>query len=156
MNDGISVIAEVDATGGLLKSYTWGPGIDNLLAYTDHTTTNTYYMLTDHLGSIHAVVDSSGNIVESYRYDAWGRVLGVYGSDGLPLTESAIGNRYLWQGREYSWKTGFYFFRARWYDPITGRWMSKDPIGIAGGLNQYVFCGNSPVNFADPFGLRSR
>jgi RHS repeat-associated protein len=69
------------------------------------------------------------------------------------LAQSAIGNRYLWQGREYSWQTGLYFFRARWYDPITGRWLSNDPIGINGGLNQYVFCGDNPVNFRDPFGL---
>ncbi len=66
---------------------------------------------------------------------------------------SALGNRYLWQGREYSWSTGLYSFRARWYDPLTGRWLSPDPIGISGGLNLYVFCGNSPVNFRDPWGL---
>ena len=41
----------------------------------------------------------------------------------------------------------------RWYDPVTGRWLSNDPIGISGGLNQYVFCGNNPVNFTDPWGL---
>jgi uncharacterized protein RhaS with RHS repeats len=41
----------------------------------------------------------------------------------------------------------------RWYDPITGRWLSNDPIGISGGLNQYVFCSNNPVNFRDTFGL---
>jgi hypothetical protein len=41
----------------------------------------------------------------------------------------------------------------RWYDPITGRWLSNDPIGISGGLNQYVFCRNNPVNFVDPLGL---
>jgi uncharacterized protein RhaS with RHS repeats len=46
-----------------------------------------------------------------------------------------------------------YYFRARWYDPETGRWLSKDPIGIRGGLNQYVSFGNNPVNFVDPFGL---
>ena len=40
----------------------------------------------------------------------------------------------------------------RWYDPVTGRWLSNDPIGISGGLNQYVFCNNNPVNFRDPFG----
>ena len=55
--------------------------------------------------------------------------------------------------REYSWKTGLYYFRARWYDPVTGRFLSKDPIGISGGLNQYVFCGNNPLNFTDPLGL---
>ena len=41
----------------------------------------------------------------------------------------------------------------RWYEPVTGRWLSNDPIGISGGLNQYVFCANNPVNGRDPFGL---
>jgi RHS repeat-associated protein len=108
--------------------------------------------LTDHLGTVHAIVDQGGAVVESYRYDAWGRVDGVFDAGGVELPESALGNRYLWQGREYSWKTGLYYFRARWYDPITGRWLSNDPIGISGGLNQYVFCGNDPVNMVDPFG----
>ena len=152
--DGPHVVAEVDAAGALKKSYTYGPGIDNVLSMTVYDgATNTYYYLKDHLGSVLAMADGSGAVVESYRYDAWGRVLGVYNGSGMLLAESALGNRYLWQGREYSWKTGLYYFRARWYDPITGRWLSNDPIGISGGLNQYVFCGNNPVNFVDPFGL---
>ena len=86
------------------------------------------------------------------KYDAWGRVLNVQDGSGNALAQSAIGNRYLFQGREYSWTTGIYYFRARWYDPVTGRWLSPDPIGISGGLNQYVFCANNPVMFVDPFG----
>ena len=101
----------------------------------------------------HALADETGNIVESYEYDAWGNVLAVRDGSGNPLSESAIGNRFLFQGREYSWATGLYNFRARWYDPETGRWLSNDPIGISGGLNQYVFCANNPVNFIDPLGL---
>ena len=93
-----------------------------------------------------ALVNSSGQVVESYKFDAWERVLAVYDQNNMPLRESAFGNRFLWQGREFSWKTGLYYFRARWYEPITGRWLSNDPIGISGGLNQYVFCGNNPVN----------
>jgi uncharacterized protein RhaS with RHS repeats len=46
----------------------------------------------------------------------------------------------------------WFAYRLRWYDPVTGRWLSNDPIGISGGLNQYVFCGNNPVNFRDPYG----
>jgi RHS repeat-associated protein len=87
------------------------------------------------------------------KYDAWGNVLGVYNSTNQPINESTIGNRFLFQGREYSWKTGLYYFRARWYDPVTGRWLSNDPIGISGGLNQYVFCNDDPVNWIDPLGL---
>ena len=63
------------------------------------------------------------------------------------------GNRYRFQGREWSAVTGLVNFRARWYDPATGRWISKDPIGLSGGLNLYAFCGNDPVNCNDPYGL---
>jgi len=153
--DGAHVLAEVDSTGGLRRAYTHGPGIDNWLAMTVYTgaTVKTYFYITDHQGTVHSLADETGVIVESYRYDAWGRVLGVYDSNNQQLDNSQLGNRYLFQGREYSWQSGLYYFRARWYDPITGRWLSNDPIGISGGLNQYVFCGNNPVNCVDPFGL---
>lgn len=153
--DGVHILAEVDNTGGLRRAYTRGPGVDNWFAMTIYTgvTVKSYFYLTDHQGTVHAIADETGVIVESYRYDAWGRVLGIYNGSGTPLTESVIGNRILWQGREYSWKTGLYYFRARWYDPITGRWFSNDPIGISGGLNQYVFCADNPVNCRDAFGF---
>lgn len=151
--DGAHVVAEVDSDGSLKRSYTYGPGIDNILAMgVFDTATNTYYFIRDHLGSPVAVIDEQAQVVEQYRYDALGRV-NVYDGEGGPVLTSQIGSRHLFQGREYSWATGLYYFRARWYDPVTGRWLSKDPIGISGGLNQYVFCGNNPVNFVDPSGL---
>ena len=157
---GAQIIADVNATGGLIRTYVWGPGIDNLLAMNVHTgagvtTPRTYFPIKDHLGTIHAMVDESGSVGESYEFDAWGRVLAVRDSSGSSLVtlHSSLGNRYLWQGREYSWQTGLYYFRARFYDSQTGRWLSNDPIGISGGLNQYVFCGNNPMNDSDPFGL---
>lgn len=148
--DGIHVIADVNPSGEVVRSYTYGPGIDNLLAMTVHgATTGTYFYIKDHLGTVHAVTDDAGNIIESYRYDAWGRVLGVYNGAGQPLTESAVGNRFLWAGKEYSWPTGLYHNHARFYDPITGRFLSKDPSGINGGLNEFTYCVNSPVSFVD-------
>jgi RHS repeat-associated protein len=167
--DGLHVVADTDAAGNVLRSYTWGPGIDNLLAMTVYGPggTNTYQAISDHLGTVHALVTPGGTVAERYEYDAWGNVLGVYDSNGNPLTSdlglptSALNNRYLFQGREYSWAThaawggaGLYYFRARWYDPSTGRWLSNDPIGISGGLNQYAFCANNPVMFVDPDGLK--
>jgi RHS repeat-associated protein len=113
----------------------------------------TYYAIRDHQNTIWAWVNTNGAVVESYDFDVWGRVLSVTDGSGNALGASAIGNRYLFQGREYSWATGLYYFRARWYDPVTGRWLSPDPIGINGGLNQYVFCANNPVNMIDPLGL---
>jgi RHS repeat-associated protein len=98
-------------------------------------------------------VSTNGVLAEGYTYDPLGRRIATTAGDGTELARSALGNRYLFQGREYSWDTGLYYFRARWYDPVTGRFLSNDPIGISGGLNMYVFAGNNPVNFRDPFGL---
>jgi RHS repeat-associated protein len=151
--NGNQVAADLDANGNLLRTYTWGPGIDNMLSMTVHgaSVTNTYYALKDQQNSVMAMVDASGNVVESYVYDAYGRTK-IFDSNGSELTRSAVGNRYMWQGREFDATTGLYFFRARWYSPETGRWISKDPIGISGGLNIYAFCANNPVNFIDPVG----
>ncbi|MBN2163306.1 MAG: RHS repeat-associated core domain-containing protein [Pontiellaceae bacterium] len=77
----------------------------------------------------------------------------ILNASGTEISESGIGNRYLFQGREYDAVTGLYYFRARWYDPETGRWLSKDPLDIEGGLNLYVFCDNNPVIYCDPAGL---
>jgi RHS repeat-associated protein len=150
--DGDECAADVDASGNLLRSYTLGDGIDNLLAVTVFSSdaTNTYYAVKDHLGSVHALIDSSGQPAAQFTYDAWGNVLSTTITSSV-LTINSF--RYLWQGREYSFATGLYNFRARWYDSVTGRWLSKDPIGLEGGLNLYAFCGNDPVNFIDPSGL---
>ena len=155
--NGNQIIADLDSAGNILRSYTWGPGIDNLLSMTVHssTETNTYYALKDHQNTVLALTDASGHIAESYSYDAYGQLLDIQDGTGSSIgtQQSAVGNRYLFQGREHDFTTGFTYFRARWYSPETGRWLSKDPIGIYGGLNLYAFCGNNPVNFVDPLGL---
>ena len=151
--DSLHVIADVSASGTLVRSYIYGAGIDNLVGMNTYgATTNVYYCLKDHAGTVLAWTDSNGELAESYEYDAWGRVR-AFDRNGKPLAESALGNRYTFQGREYSWASGMYYFRARWYEPATGRFLSRDPIGLAGGLNEHSFCGNSPLNFVDPFGL---
>ena len=93
-------------------------------------------------------------ITETYSYDACGNPT-IYDASGSEISNqtSQIGNRYLFQGREYDFAIYFYYFRARYYNPITGRWLSKDPKGIAGGLNLYLAFGNNPVMFVDPLGL---
>jgi len=146
--DGDECVADVDASGNPLRSYLWGQGVDNLLAVTvfSPSATNTYYAVKDHLSSVHALIDESGQVVASFTYDAWGNPLSHF------RTSELSNFRFLFQGREYSYATGLYFFRARLYEPRVGRWLSNDPIGISGGLNLYEFCGSDPVNFRDPNG----
>lgn len=141
------VIADIDENDNVLVSYTWGEGIDNLLAV--KIGSNSYYPLTDIQGTIWGYVDSQNNVVACWQYDAWGNVISEY----VAPSAAALANlRYRFQCREWSAVTGLINFRMRWYDAETGRWLSKDPIGLSGGLNLYCFCGNNPLNQIDPFG----
>ena len=115
-------------------------------------TATTCFAIKDHLGSVQYLVDSTGSIKEQYRYDAWGNVR-IMNANSQTISVSAYGNRVLFHGGAYSAATGLYQFRARWYSPELGRWLSPDPIGLEGGLNLYEFCANNPVNFRDPSGL---
>ena len=145
--DGIHCVADLALDGTLLRSYMWGVGIDNLLAVTLYgDSTNTLYAVTDPLGTVHALVGTNGVPAVTYAYDSWGNLLSVSGDETLASL------RFTWQGREYSRATALYNFRARWYDPAAGRWLSKDPIGLEGGLNLYEAFGNNPVCFRDPEG----
>ena len=147
-DDNWQVIADIDEQGNVIASYTWGEGIDKLLAVT--VSGATYYALTDIQGTVWGYVDSQNNIVARWQYDAWGNVLsGEMGPSAAVLATL----RYRFQGREWSAATGLINFRMRWYDAETGRWLSKDPIGLHGGLNQYLFCYGDSINFIDDDGL---
>jgi len=105
----------------------------------------TLRILTDHLGSPRLVVDAStGTVVQSVDFDAWGVVLTAAGAD-IPTLGFA--------GGLYDPDTGFVRFGARDYDPQTGRWTSPEPMKTAGELNFYEYAGSDPVNGSDADGL---
>ena len=147
-DDNWQVIADIDENGSVVASYIWGEGIDKLLSVTIGGAT--YYPLTDIQGTIWGYVDSQNNIVAYWQYDAWGNIIS---EDVAPSAAALVALRYRFQGREWSVATGLVNFRMRWYDAETGRWLSKDPIGLSGGLNLYAFCSTSPINLCDIFGL---
>jgi RHS repeat-associated protein len=156
IHEGVNIVADLDVDKNLLRSYTYAPAYDNIISMTIYgDDTNTYFYIRNHINSVVALVDENGDIAESYDYDSYGSVT-VFDANGNELEQSALGNRYTFQGREVDYTTGLYNFRARWYDSETGRWLSKDSIGIKGGFNQYVFCGDNPVMFADPAGLEAQ
>ncbi|OYP36784.1 hypothetical protein CGZ80_06960 [Rhodopirellula sp. MGV] len=103
--------------------------------------------------SITALTDSSGGIVERYAYDAYGN-LSVFDGSGTARTATADGNRYTYTGREWDDELSLYHYRARMYDPLSGRFCSRDPIGFEGSpwlLYEYV--DSQPLINFDPFGL---
>jgi len=105
-----------------------------------------YYYHADGLGSITGLSDATGTMVQTYGYDAFGNVT-VSGSGN-------VAQPFMFTGREYDAETSMYFYRARYYDPTVGRFVTKDPIGFGGGdYNLYGYVGNNPINFSDPDGL---
>jgi RHS repeat-associated protein len=102
-----------------------------------------YYYHYDGLGSVIALTDSAGNTIETYAYDVYGRA----------DKTSSVGNPYLFTGRRFDTETELYYYRARYYSPIIGRFLQTDPIGYEGGINLYAYCGTNPIILIDPFGL---
>ena len=114
---------------------------------------STHYLTRDGLNSVSEATDSGGGIVERYSYDVYGKPAFADGTGEL-IYESAIGNRYLYTGREWEPKTWLYYYRARHYEPRIGRFLQPDPIGFAGGdINLYTYVRNNPIIYADPSGL---
>lgn len=87
--DGNQIVADLDGSGNLLRTYVWDVGIDNLLSFTDHTTSNTYYAIKDHQNSIIALADDMGTIVETYDYDAYGNTK-VFDENQIEIQKSEI------------------------------------------------------------------
>ena len=74
----------------------------------------------------------------------------------MERVKGTLDKNYTYTGREWNKEAGLYYYRARFYDAEVGRFISKDPIGFAGGdVNLYSYVGQNPVNFADPMGLFS-
>ncbi|MFH1777293.1 MAG: RHS repeat-associated core domain-containing protein [Candidatus Omnitrophota bacterium] len=141
IHDQSRVILEKDKRGVVQATYVYGRGIDEILVMKRNGTD--YFYCYDGMGSVTNIIDKSENVVESFSYDAY----------GVPNKVSSIGNPYLFTGREYEPEAGLYYYRARYYSPAIGRFLSPDPIGFEGGMNFYSYVKNNPVNFTDPSGL---
>ena len=151
--DGDQLIAETNATGTITAKYVFGPGLDEPLKMVRGSTTS--YFHVDGLGSVVGLTDTTGTVVEKYRYDVYGQVQITTASDTV-LPQSAVGNRFLFTGRELDTETGLYYYRARYYDAKLGRFLSRDPVGYTAGLNLYAYVDNNPLSFVDPLGLEKR
>ena len=155
-----------DASGNLVHE-TRNNGKDHLYYYYDANGSIgsisyngvRYAFLKNLQGDVIAILDTDGEVVARYTYDAWGKVLSVTDANGNANTSSTfIGNvnpiRY--RGYYYDKETGFYYVSSRYYDPEVGRWINADnQLTIGGdmtGVNLFAYCGNNPVNRIDPTG----
>jgi RHS repeat-associated protein len=139
------VLAQMDDGGTVMERYLYGLGrVSGLLP----GQAEPLYYLTDVLGSTTDLTDGSGMVVTSYRYDAFGTVRETEPSGG----SGVIPNRFLFTGQHQDDGTALVYLRARWYAPLQGRFLSKDPAGFLDGTNTYTYVGNDPIDFTDPSG----
>ena len=92
------------------------------------------------------ITGGHGDVLNSYQYDAFGMSLG---------TTEKLNNRIRYTGQQYDDVTGQYYLRARYYNPVAGRFMQED-VYQGDGLNLYAYCGNNPVVYDDPSGYKRK
>ncbi len=159
-HDGIRSIYETDTAGNRLNQLDRDI-FGNLLSWREASGAR-WYVAHDGLGSTAALTDSSGAILFSMLYDAWGN----------PRAGNHYG-KYRFTGAEHDAATGFYHMGARFYDSVTGRWLTEDPLRVGAltlrqglavsvaadrsfdpsSLNLYAYAAANPVNYIDPTGL---
>ncbi len=166
--NGANIFAEFDGSNNVLAQYTHSPlRPDDVLAVQITATgasaglaqaSGKYFYLKDLLGSITDITDASGNVVQKYEYSAYGKIYAIRDSSGNDISSSPVVNTsFTYTGREWDSESGMYYYRARYYDPSTGRFLQADP--DPGDLqdtltivNKYVYAGNNPVMYGDPSG----
>lgn len=144
LHDGDNLIMQLDASGNPQLEFSYYPGIDQPHAVRRVSDGAVFYYVTERPGHVTALVNASNQVVNQYSYTPFGEAITV--SEQVPQP-------FRFTGREYDSETGLYYYRARYYDPTLARFISEDPIGLAGGVNLYAYVGNDPVNHTDPTGL---
>ena len=108
-----------------------------------------YYYHTDHLGTPQALTDEQGQLALEMDYQAWGQAREVIAD---AASKAGIHNPFRFQGQYHDDESGLHYNRHRYYDPDIGRFISRDPIGLMGGLNIHSYTLN-PITWIDPLGL---
>jgi RHS repeat-associated protein len=133
------VIEEIDGSGSLTCSYVHG-----LDLISQNRVGDVSYYHYDGQHSTRKLTDNNGQLTDSYTFDAFGLLLNRSG---------ATENNYLFTGEQYDPNLGFYYLRARYYNPEIGRFTTIDPwkgsIYDPVSLHKYLYCGNDPVDFVD-------
>jgi RHS repeat-associated protein len=141
--DGANMVLEYGPNDRIKSRYIHSLMVDEPLAL--ERGREVYYYHADGLGSVRELTDDTGSIAKSYQYKSFGRIHSQTGTLHQPFT---------FTGREYDSEIGLYYYRSRYYNPRTGRFLTKDPIGFAGGdVNLYRYTRNNPINWVDPTGM---
>jgi RHS repeat-associated protein len=134
--------------------YLYGSATDMLLAVDAADGSTVYWALADHQGTVRDVLSAAGTLIEHRLFDSYGNLTEATDAADNPVDPSALAIIFTYTGRTWDNDAGLLNYRARWYDPTVGRFLSEDPTGFnAGDVNLHRYVGNSPTNLVDPSGL---
>ncbi|OYY93468.1 MAG: hypothetical protein B7Y41_11980 [Hydrogenophilales bacterium 28-61-23] len=139
-------LGEYTATGTRLQETVWLH--DRPVAVL--TNTGTLYVYTDHLNAPRALTDTANKIVWRWDADAYGVGLADEDPDGNGIK---VNYSLRFPGQHYDSESGLHYNHHRYYSPNLGRYMSADPIGLAGGMNLFGYARQNPLSYIDPLGL---
>jgi RHS repeat-associated protein len=140
--DGDNQIEEVNSSGTVVARYTQTGNIDEPLALLRSGATSFYH--ADGLNSVTSLSNAAGSLAQTYTFDSFGKNTSSTGS---------LTNAFQYTGRESDTETGLYYYRARYYDSATGRFLSEDPVRSPVHTNRYKYVRNSSPNRIDSSGL---
>jgi RHS repeat-associated protein len=141
----------------LARRFVPGPGLDQpiLMDNVSGANAGSYYYLRNRQGSVLALTDVDGNVVESYCYSAYGTPT-LFDSSGQVLAQSAYGNPYGYTGRRRDPESALWYYRNRYYSDRLGRFLTRDPAGYVDGLDLYQYALGNPLAYTDPWGLSAK
>ena len=153
--EGDKVILEIIQTvkHGQIKFY-YNYDINNELVSVEYQN-QIYFYIKDMFGVIHSIVDRNGNVMVSYEYDEWGKLINLIAS--TPNHPIVVYNPYIYKSYYYDYGTKMYYLNNRYYHPTLKRFITIDDINYLdvstlGNLNLYTYCYNNPVNYSDGSG----
>jgi RHS repeat-associated protein len=142
-DDDGNLIEETSSSGAAVARYSQTQNIDEPLAILRSGATSYYH--ADGLGSITSSSNGAGALAQTYTFDSFGKQIASSGS---------LTNPFQYTARELDSETNLYYYRARYYDLNTGRFLSEDPVEFNGGGNNfYRYVNDNPLTLVDPFGL---
>jgi RHS repeat-associated protein len=153
LHDGDAIVAEYDGANNLLRRYVYGTGADEVLVAYEGAAIDPFsehFLTADHQGSIIAIANRAGAPTQTPL------AINSYDEHGFPGPGNAAvsgSGRFSYTGQAWIPELGLYYYKARIYSPVLGRFLQTNPIGYKDQINLYEYVGNDPIDGRDPTGM---